>query len=68
MVRIRRAPRQPVQNHPLGHLEGRGGGGVGDATAAEEMLDGQRPRVDIPVRAGTAHDGFLQKRLEEDLW
>ena len=31
---------------------------------AEEMLEGQRQRVDIPAHARSAHDGFLQKRLE----
>ena len=33
-----------------------------------EMLDGQCQRVDIPVRARTAHIGLPQKRLEEDLY
>ena len=32
-----------------------------------DVLDGQHQRVDIPARAKTAHDGLLQKRLEEDL-
>ena len=27
----------------------------------------QFERVDIPAHAGTAHKGFLQKRLEEDI-
>ena len=40
---------------------------VGDAVVAEEMLDGQQEKVDIPVHARTAHKGFLQKRVEEDL-
>ena len=35
--------------------------------SAEEMLDGQRQRVDIPAHARAAHKGLLQKRLEEDL-
>ena len=35
--------------------------------SAEEMLDRQYQRVDIPVRAKTAHNGLLRKRLEEDL-
>ena len=34
---------------------------------AEEMLDGQHERVDIPAHARTAHKGLLQKRLGEDL-
>ena len=32
---------------------------------AEEMMDGQHQRVDIPAYARTAHKG-LHKRLEED--
>ena len=35
--------------------------------SAEEMLDGQHQRVDIPTHARTAHKDLLQKRLEEDL-
>ena len=35
--------------------------------SAEEMLDSQHQRVDIPAHARTAHRGLLQKRLEEDL-
>ena len=34
---------------------------------AEEMLDGQHQRVDIPAQARAAHKGLLQKRPEEDL-
>ena len=34
---------------------------------AEEKLDRQHRRVDIPAHARTAHKGLLQKRLEEDL-
>ena len=34
---------------------------------AEEVLDGQHQRVDIPAHARTAHKGILQKILEEDL-
>ena len=34
---------------------------------AEEMLDGEHQRVDIPARVRTAHKGLLLKRLEEDL-
>ena len=33
---------------------------------AEEVLDGQRQRVDVSACARTAHEGLLQKRLEED--
>ena len=35
--------------------------------SAEEMLDGQHPKVDFPAHARTAHKGLLQKRLEEGL-
>ena len=33
----------------------------------EEMLNGQYQRVDITTHVRTAHNGLLQKRLEEDL-
>ena len=35
--------------------------------SAEEMLDGQHRRMDIPAKARTAHKGLLQKTLEEAL-
>ena len=35
--------------------------------SAEEVLDGQRQRVDIPAHARAALKGLMQKRLEEDL-
>ena len=35
--------------------------------SAEERLGGQHQRMDILARAGTAPNGLLQKRLEEDL-
>ena len=62
MVRTRHTPQQPLQNHPSGHL-----GGWATPWSAEEMLDGQHQRVDIPAYARIAHSGLLQKRLEEDL-
>ena len=62
MVRACHTPRQPLQNHPSGHL-----GGWAIPGLAEEMLGGQRQRVDFPAHARTAHNGLLQKRLEEDL-
>ena len=34
--------------------------------SVEEMLNGQRQRVDVPAPAGTAYNGLPQKRLEED--
>ena len=34
---------------------------------AGEMLDGQSRRMDVRAQAKTAHDGLLQKGLEEDL-
>ena len=62
MVRACHTPRQPLQNHPSGHL-----GGLATPWSAEDQLDGQHQRVDIPCHARTAHYGLLQKRLEEDL-
>ena len=56
-------PRQSLQNHPSGHF-----GGWATPWSAEEMLDGQHQRVDISYHAITAHNGLLQKRLEEGLW
>ena len=44
----------PLENHPSGRLR-------------EEMLNGQHYGVDILAHARTAHNGFLQTRLEEDL-
>ena len=40
-----------------------------DEPVAEEMLDGQHQRVDIPAHARTAHKGLLQTDLKtgEDL-
>ena len=49
-------------NHPPGHL-----GGWATPWSAEEMLDGQHQRVDIPGHTRTGYKGLLQKRLEEDL-
>ena len=62
MIRACHTPRQPVKDHPSGRI-----GGWATPWSAEEMLAGQRQRVDIPARAKTAHKGPLQKRLEEDL-
>ena len=42
-------------------------GGWATPWSAEEMLDGQRQRVDILAHARSAHKGLIQKRLEEDL-
>ena len=55
-------PRQPLQNHPSGHL-----GGWATPWSAEEMLDGQHHRLDISVHVRIAHEGLLQNRPEEDL-
>ena len=55
-------PRQPLQKHPSRHV-----GGWATPWSAEEMLDGQHQRVDIPVHDRTANNGLLQKRLKEDL-
>ena len=64
MVRACHTPRQPLQNHPSVHL-----GGWATPWSAEEVLDGQHQRVDIPALARTAHKSLLilQNRLEEDL-
>ena len=61
-VRACHTPRQPLQNHPSGHL-----GGWATSWLAKEMLDGQHQRVDIPALARNAHKGLPRKRLEEDL-
>ena len=53
---------QPLRNPPSGHL-----GGWAAPWSAEEMLNRQHQRVDVPAHARTAHKGLLQKRLEEDL-
>ena len=62
MVQACHTPRQPPQNHPSEHL-----GAWATSRSAEEMLDGQHQRVDIPAHARTAHKDLLQQRLEEDL-
>ena len=62
MVRACHTPRQPLQNHPSGHFRG-----WATPWSAEEMLDAQRRRVDISHHAGTAYNGLLPKRLEQDL-
>ena len=49
-------------HHCSGYL-----GGWATPWSAEEMLDEQRQRVDIPAHARTAHKGLQQKRLEKDL-
>ena len=48
--------------HSSGHL-----GGWATPWSAEEILDEQHQRVEIPARARTAHKGLLHKRLGEDL-
>ena len=59
MVRACHTPRQPLQNHPSGHLEG-----WATPWSAEEMLDGQHQKLDIPFQARAVHKGLLQKRPE----
>ena len=61
MVQACHTPQQPSPNHPSGHL-----GGWATPWSSEEMLDGHHQRVDIRALAKTAHNGLLQKRLEED--
>ena len=58
-----RTPRQPLQNHPPGHL-----GALATPWSAEDMLDGQHQGVDIPAHARTPHKGLLQKTPESDLY
>ena len=55
-------PWQFFQNCPSGHL-----GGWVMLQLAEEMLDVERQRVDIPTHARTAHNSLLQKRLKENI-
>ena len=55
-------PRQPLQNHSSGHH-----GGWTALWSAEEMLDGQHSRVNVPAHTKTVHNGLLQKRLEENI-
>ena len=57
MVRACHTPRQPLQNHPSGHRRG-----LATPRSAEEMLDGQHQRVDIPAHARTAHRGLLKRQ------
>ena len=61
MVRACHTPRRLLQNHPSEHL-----GRWVTPWSAEEMLDKQRQRVDIPTYARTAHNGLPQKRLEKN--
>ena len=56
MVQACHTPRQPLRNHPSGHL-----GEWAMPWSAEEKLDGQHQRVDIPAHVRTAHKGLLQK-------
>ena len=63
MVQACHTPWQPLQNHPSWRP-----GRWAMLWSAEEMLDGQHRRVDIPAHARNAHKGLPQKRLEEDLY
>ena len=58
-----RAPRQLLQNRPSGHPTR----AWTTPWSAEEKLDGQRQRVNIPAHARTADSRQLQETLEEDL-
>ena len=49
-------PRQSVHSYPSGHLAG-----WATPWSAEEMLGGQRQRMDISARARTAQYGLPQK-------
>ena len=55
-------PQPSFQNLPWGHL-----GEWTTPSSAEEMLNGQCQRVDVPARARTAHDGLPLKWQEEGL-
>ena len=57
MVLACHSPRQPLQKHSSMHF-----GGWVPPWSAEKMLDGQHP-----AHARTAHNGLLQKRLEDVL-
>ena len=59
LVQACHTQQQHLQNHPSGSL-----GGWTTPWKAEEMLDGQHWRMDIPAHART---GLLQKGLKEDL-
>ena len=62
MVWASHAPRQPLENHPAEHL-----GELATPWLAEEMLDGQRQRMEIPAHARIAHNGLRKNCLEKDL-
>ena len=62
MIQACHTPWHPLQNHPSGHP-----GGWVTPWSAEEMLDGQHQRMDIPAHARLALKGLLQKWLEKDL-
>ena len=47
-------PRQSLQNHLSGHL-----GKWTTPWSAEEILDGQRQRVDVAAHDGTARDDLI---------
>ena len=57
LVQACHAPQQPLKNHLSGHL-GAGRGGDAELWLAEEMLNEQCQRVDIPAHARTAHNGL----------
>ena len=62
MVHACCTPQQLLQNHSSKHLEG-----WVTLWSAEEMLDGQLQRVDIPAHARSAHKGLLQKKTGRGL-
>ena len=61
-IRACYTPQWPLQNHSSGRLWE-----WATPWSAEEMLDGQHQRVDIPAHGRTAHDDLPKKRLEVDL-
>ena len=50
---VRHMPQQPFQDHPSEHP-----GSWAKPWSADEMLDGQRQRMDVLAHATTAHDGL----------
>ena len=54
-------PQQPLKNHPSGHL-----GEWATLWSAEEMLDGQHQRVDIPAHVRTTRHNIRCKNLSTE--
>ena len=61
VVRACHTPRQPLQNHSSRRLRG-----WATLWSAEEILEGQRQKVDIPAHARTAHNEWF--RFSTNVW